>query len=96
MPGWQWDDRDIRIFAEKCRKALGRHERAPELTRSLLVYLSVCGWSGRALESIKDWTQSAPQRKLRALLMEFDDPDLRAWVEKQVGFPDHSSGFGER
>lgn len=93
MPNWQWPDHDLKVFAEKCRNALGRHERAPELTRSLLVYLSVCGWSGRPLESIKDWAQSAPQRKLRRLLLEFDDAELREWVEKQIGYPPISPMF---
>lgn len=95
MPGWPWPDEHVALFARKCRRAVDS-ERVGELARSCLIWLALCGWAGRPVADLWGWTRSAPLDRLGGLLAEFDDPDLRTWIEKQVGFPDHSSGFGER
>ena len=91
--GWQWPDGDVLHYLDKARRALRGHERADELARSCLVWLSVCGWAGRPLESLRGWVDTATLGKLRGLLLEFDDAHLREWVEKQVGWPPVSPMF---
>lgn len=106
---WPWPHFHVWSFRRKARRALGDDERADELARAGLVWLATVGGVAervaapnghlpmvRPVENLWSWTRSATSERLAEFLRSFGDEDLRRWIERQVGFPDHSQGFGDR
>lgn len=91
---WPWPEDQLDYFGRKAMRAMADHERAGELCRSCLIWLALCGSGGFAVRDLRSWTRRVSLAQLREFVESFDTPGLREWVERQVGFPQASGGFG--
>lgn len=92
MPGWPWPDTQLAYYARKARRAMVDHPRAGELTRACLIRLAVCGSGGAPVADLKAWVRAVTLPQLRESIEALDNPALREWVERQVGWPEGKRG----
>lgn len=108
---WPWPRHHVWKYMRKVRAAIPDNERADELGVLGLRWLALCGGAAerklapgpdgrlpmtQPVGNLWGWTRSATLDRLAEFVESFDDGDLREWIEKRLGYPDHSSGFGDR